>query len=270
MDRPVFLGTMGGPKVGKTHFAATVFDSVHFPPDRVLYFDNHGSTDPFNLPQWSRQTPWGVKHIPADKPGELVKELSEVRKQRARGRTLYDIIVIDDWSEFAQTDIENRLSDEEDGKIPRHWRDHGEAMRDAVRLVHPRILGAHHLAVFQAAQLPDPFEARPKKVVEGEAKYVSDTRKTFIQPVLQGGFATWLPYKLDAVFYQYFTNVGGKLEFKMKFTPKGDIHVISRWLHLWANTPKLPTEMVDPTGDKVVALLGVAQVEKKASEEKHD
>ena len=242
--------------MGKTHFAATVFQSTHFPPDRVLYFDNHGSTDPFDLPQWSRETPWGVRHISPDKPRELVEALVEVRKLRVRGRTPYDMIVIDDWSEFAQNDIEDRLSDEVEGKVPRHWRDHGEAMRDVARLVHPRVTGAHHLAIFQAAQLPDPFEARPKKVVDGEAKYVSDTRKTFIQPVLQGGFATWLPYKLDAVFYQYFTSVGGKLEFKMKFTPRGDIHVISRWLHLWAQNPKLPQDMSDPTWDKVVALLG--------------
>ena len=260
MHRPVFLGSMGGPKVGKTHFAGSLFTSKLVDPTRVLYLDNHGSTDPFDFPQYTTATPWGVRHISPDDPEELYKILLELRVKKFVKKVYpYSAIVIDDWSEFAQGDIEERMADEDDGKAMRHWRTHGDVMRAAARLLHPAVTRAHHLALFQAAQLPDPLDARPKRVEAGQVRYTADTRPTQLRPFLQGGFAAWLPYKLDAVFYQYMEVKGNIYKFYLQFVPTQKVAVLSRWLHLWVANPGLPNRLVNPTFDGVMAVLDGAE-----------
>jgi len=151
MDRPVMLGFMGGPKVGKTHLALTVFNSKRIDPTRVLYLDNHGSTDAFGtipgtdmpIPQWSLEHRWGVKHISPDDPLALYNYLLELRKTYfVKKRYPYDAIIVDDWSELAQADIEDRLDDGEKSKTMRHWGEHGDVMRSAARMLHPAITHA--------------------------------------------------------------------------------------------------------------------------------
>lgn len=256
MNRPVYLGTMGGPKVGKTHFATTLFASQLVAANRVLYLDNHGSTSAFTLPQYTAREPWGVRHISPDDPAALYKFLLKLRvDQFAKGKYPYDAIVLDDWSEFAQGDIDDRLDDEDKRHMPLAWRDHGKVMRSAARLLHPTVTHAHHLAIFQAAQLPNPLEPRPKKVERGVTLFVADTRDTRIRPFLQGAFAAWFPYKLDAVFYQHMEVKGDRFKFYMQLVPTGKVEVLSRWLELWVANPKLQDKLEDPTFDKVLNII---------------
>ena len=256
MLRPLYIGVMGGPKAGKTHLAGTLFTSKHVAAERVLYLDNHGSTDAFDFPQYSAKTPWGVKHISPDDPEELYNFLLELRRTRfVKKQYPYDAIVLDDWSEFAQADIEERLGDEPDAKTLQNWGTHGRIMRAAARLLLPAVSHAHHIAIFQAAQMPDPLEARPQRVEGGQVKFTSDTRKTRIRPFLQGSFASWLPYKLDGVFYQYMEVNAERFKFYLQLVPTDKVAVLSRWLHHWVAQPRLARKLENPTFDALYALL---------------
>lgn len=255
MQRPVYLGVMGPEKSGKTHFALTVYDLPGMDPTRVLCFDNHGSTDPFDIHQWTKAEPWGVRHIDPFEPQDLYKHLSDIRLDVKKGRTQYDAIIVDDWSEFAQSDIDDRLEGTEERDVPGHWRTHGDMLRSAGRLCNPRVTGAHHIAVFQAALMPDPLEPRPQRIEAGKVKYAADTRDVKIRPFLQGAFASWFPYKLDGVFYTHFSEKGGLYKFELDFTPHGIVHVTNRWLDRWVNDPKLPKTMKNPSFPAVWALI---------------
>lgn len=260
MKRPMQVGVFGGPKVGKTHFAGSLFRSKHIAANRILYLDNHGSTDPFDFPQYTTQTPWGVKHISPDSPTELYTFLLELRRTKFIHKQYpYDAIVIDDWSELAQADIEDRLDDKDDVNKIQQWGKHGTVMRSAARLLHPDVTHAHHLAIFQAAQLPDPLEAKPQRVEGGVAKFAPDTRKTRLRPFLQGSFASWLPYKLDALWYAYFELAGDKYKFYLQLVPTPGIAVMSRWLDLWVSQPRLARKIENPTFDDILALTDRAQ-----------
>lgn len=261
MRRPMFLGIMGGPKVGKTHLAGSLFTSKYVDAKRVLYLDNHGSTDPFDFPQYTDKTPWGVKHISPDDPIELYNFLLELRRTKfAKKQYPYDATVVDDWSEFAQSDIEDRLEDEEERKIIQHWGKHGAVMRSAARLLHPAITHAHHIAIFQAAQMPDPLEARPQRVEAGQVKFVADTRKTRVRPFLQGSFAAWFPYKLDAVWYQSMEVTGDKYSFSLQLVPTDKVAVLSRWLSRWVEQPRLSRRLQNPTFDSIFELVELIDV----------
>lgn len=252
MRRPMNIGIMGGPKVGKTHLAGTAFASKHVEANRVLYLDNHGSTDTFDFPQYTDKTRWGVKHISPADPEELSNFLLELRRKFLKGQYPYDLTVVDDWSEFAQGDIDDRLDDEDETKVIRHWGKHGSVMRDAGQIVHPDVSHAHHIAIFRASQMPDPLEARPRKKGGG---FVSDTRETMIRPFLQGSFAAWFPYKLDAVWYQYMEVEKDKYRFYLQWVPNPKVAVLSRWLHHWVENPRMPRKLVNPTFDAIWEMV---------------
>ena len=265
MRRPLYVGIMGGPKAGKTHLAGTLFTSKHVAADRVLYLDNHGSTDAFDFPQYTAQKPWGVKHISPDDPEALYAFLMDLRRTKfVKKQYPYDAIVIDDWSEFAQNDIEERLGDEADAKTIQQWGTHGRIMRAAARLLLPAITHAHHIAIFQAAQMPDPLEARPRGVGN---TFVSDTRKTRIRPFLQGSFAAWFPYKLDAVWYQYMEVTGDKFKFYLQLVPTDKVEVLSRWLDHWVSQPRLARKLENPTFDAIYELVSGAELLETEKEE---
>ena len=270
MNRPLYIGIMGGPKVGKTHLAATVFESKYIDRKRVLYLDNHGSTAACDLPQYTDREPWGVKYISPDDPTGLYEFLLKLRVNRfSKGQFPYDVTVVDDWSEFAQADIEDRLDDGNEGKTIRHWGKHGEVMRSAARLLHPSVTHAHHIAIFQAAQLPDPLEARPREVAGGVVKYTADTRATKLRPFLQGSFAAWFPYKLDALWYQYMEIGGDKYRFYLQLVPTAKVAVVSRWLNRWVDTPRLARKLENPTFDAILELVeGQLELREKVEEEK--
>ncbi len=251
MNRPLFIGSMGPPKVGKTQFGASVFDSKYIDPTRVFYADNHGSTDAFNLHQWTTTERWGVKHYASDKPEELYKDLFTLRKEVRAGKQRYKMIVLDDWSEYAQSDIDERMDEDDAEKMfMRYWGEHGELMRSTAKLVFPRVTGAHHIALFQAAQMPDPLERKEK----GDGKFSTDLRETMLRPFLQGAFASYLPYKLDGLFYQDRVLKGGKHKYTMHFEPTKEEAITNRWLGAWLEA-KVPTTMEDPTWDKVYETI---------------
>ena len=248
---------MGAEKTGKTKFALSAFDFPGIDPKQILYLDNHGSTKSFDVHQWSEQEPWGVRYIDPLDPTELYTIVLEVRNEIKTKKRKYFLIAVDDWSEFAQGDIDDRLDGADESQVPGHWRKHGDMLRSAARLLSPLVTGAHHLAIFQAALLADPLVPRPVKVQDGKSKYVADTREVKIRPFLQGAFAAWMPYKLDALFYTTFSAKGGGIyKFEMEFMPHGLVDVYSRWMHLWVNDPKLPKTMLNPTLERVLALIG--------------
>ena len=269
MNRPVYLGVMGGPKVGKTHFATTLFTSKRVAPNRILYLDNHGSTSTFDLPQYTVREPWGVRHLSPDAPDAMYELLLKLRVDYfSKKKYPYDAIVLDDWSEFAQGDVDDRMDEDDSEKhIPLTWRKHGDVMRSAGRLLHPTVTHAHHLAVFQATQAPDPLEARPKRVEGGVLKFAADTRQTRIRPFLQGAFASWFPYKLDAVFYQYMEVKADKYKFYIQLVPTLKVDVLSRWLHKWVENPKLPSELLNPTFDKLLDLIDTIELKEETNGE---
>ncbi len=257
MNRPLFIGSFGGPKVGKTKFAASVFDSVYIDPTRVFYADNHGSTDAMNLPQWSTTERWGVKHYASDNPEALYKDLFAIRKEVRAGRQKYDVIVIDDWSEFAQADIDERMDEDEGDRMAmKNWGAHGDLMRSTAKLVFPRVTGAHHIGIFQATQMPDPLEMREKEVnSSGKLVFSSDVRETMLRPFLQGAFASYLPYKLDFLGLQTAEMKGKNFKFQLQLVPSKEAAVMSRWLQPWVDDPKRPTHMENPTFDKLFDLF---------------
>ncbi len=264
MNRPLFLGSMGPPKVGKSTFAASVFDSKYIEPTRILYCDNHGSTDAMNLPQWSTTERWGVKHYSSDKPEALYTDLFAIRKEVRAGRQKYDMIVLDDWSEFAQADIDEKLDEDDAEKMfMKYWGEHGGLMRSTAKLVFPRVTGAHHIGLFQAAQMPDPLERREKELRGGRLAFSADVRETMLRPFLQGAFASYLPFKLDGLFYQDRVLRGSKHKYTMGFEPTKEEAVMNRWLGAWLQT-KTSTTMEDPTWDKVYELITNLQSEEKA------
>ena len=262
MSRPLFLGAFGPPKVGKSTFAASVFDSKYFAPTEVIYCDNHGSTDAMNLPQWSTTERWGVKHYSSDKPEELYKDLFAIKREVRSGRQRYKMIVIDDWSEYAQSDIDEKLDEDDAEKMfMKYWGEHGGLMRSTSKLVFPRVTGAHHIGLFQAAQMPDPLERREKETnSKGKLVFAADVRETMLRPFLQGAFASYLPFKLDGLFYQDRVLKGVRHKYTMAFEPTKDEAVTNRWLGAWLKA-KVPTTMENPTFDRVLDLITKLQSE---------
>lgn len=256
MKRPVFLGIMGGPKEGKTHLAATMFTSQYLDPERVIHFDNHGSTDAFDLHQWTQAEPWGVRHIPSDHPEKLLEYLKDI-KRKALVRPPYDGIIIDDVSEYAQMDIEDRMAEHsEEKEAMRNWRDHGDVMRETGRIIHPARIKADVLCLFQAAQLPDPLEEKPKTRKDNKLVYTADSRDTMIRPFLQGAFAAWFPYKLDALFYAHMkVKKGGGYQFFLQMAKSDKVDVLTRWLAPWVEDPRRNINMEDPTWDRIVEFI---------------
>lgn len=257
MDRPAYLGIMGGPKVGKTHLAGTLFKSELMRPEEVLYYDNHGSTDAFDFPRWTQKEPWGVRAVDSDDPTQLQRYILELRNVKWNKKVYpYKAIVIDDFSEFAQAEIEERLDGAEMKDVPKSWGRHGDLMRSVGRMIFPGLTHAHLLAIFQAEQMPDPREKRPQNFSDkGLPIYTSDTRDTMLRPYLQGAFAKWFPYKLDAVFYQSMEVKAGTFKFKLQLAPTKEVDVLSRWLHRWVDNRARSKYLDNPTFDKIWQMI---------------
>lgn len=251
MDRPHFIGTMGGPKSGKTHLWATLFESENVALERILYLDNHGSTSTLSLPQWTKAEPWGVRHVPT--PSDMLAALKE-----ARSRGQYDAVVIDGWSQYSQDDVDAKMDKAGESNKPQAWGAHGDLMRLSMRICQSLVLaGIHVLVTFEAAQLPNPLTERPKKIRDEEVKYSSDPRPTCLRPFLQGAFARELPYKLDALFYSHMKDEGGIKGFKflLQLAPDKKVEVLTRWLDPWVKDPRKSKDMENPSWDKLIAFL---------------
>ncbi len=251
MKRSRFLGFMGGPKVGKSHMLATLFTSELVVPERVLYLDNHGSTDAMDLPQWSKAEPWGVRHVPT--PAEMTAALKEARTRAGQ----YDALAIDDWSKYSQDDVDKRMETATDGQKMKAWGAHGDLMRLSMRICQGMVIaGTHVLIAFEAAQLPDPLVVRPKKIKDEEVIFSTDPRPTRLRPYLQGAFARELPYKLDALFYSHIKDEGVKgYKFLLQMAPDKKVEVLTRWLAPWVADPRKSKDMEDPSIDKLIAFI---------------
>ncbi len=273
MRRPPIIGLMGPPKAGKTHLALTLFKSKLIDPTKVLYFDNHGSTDAYDVPQFKEEG-YGVVHIPPTNSKGLVKEIEKLEKAfLVTKQYKWEAIAMDDWSEFAQAQIEDALDDEGEGAMLKVYGAHGTLMRRLFRVLHPAVSHAALLSLFWSSQEPDPQEARPLIVgSDGKVKYSQDTRKTMLRPMLKGAFAGWLPYKLDALWYQYATEVKtdpkrkGSFDFHLQLVPDSKVAVLTRWLDAYARDTKRERDMLNPTWDKVMALIEELEIEKKENE----
>ena len=268
MRRPPSIGLMGPPKAGKTHLALTLFKSEYVDPTKVLYFDNHGSTDAYDVPQFTEEG-YGVIHIPPNDSEKLTKEIDKLERKFKAKQYPWEAIVIDDQSEFAQAQIEDKLEELGESAMIKVYGIHGTLMRRLHRVIHPAISHAAVLYLFWSSQEPDPQEARPVKVVDGQVKYTQDTRKTMLRPFLKGAFAGWLPYKLDALWYQYMTEVKtdpkrkGSFDFHLQLVPDSKVAVLTRWLDAYARDTKRERDMLDPTWDKVIDLITELESESK-------
>lgn len=251
MNRPRFLGFMGGPKTGKSHLLATLFTSGEINPERVLYLDNHGSTSAMNLPQWSKTEPWGVRHVPT--PADMIAALKEARSRQGQ----YDALAVDGWSQYSQDDIDAKMEKATDGQKMKVWGAHGDLMRLSMRICQGMVIAdTHVLVTFEAAQLPDPLVEKPKKIKDGELTYSADPRPTRLRPFLQGAFARELPYKLDALFYSHVRDEGVKgYQFLLQLAPDKKVEVLTRWLAQWVADPRKSKDMENPTWDKVIAFI---------------
>ena len=258
--RPLALGFMGPPKAGKTNMLVGMMQSSRFDPKRCLYLDNHGSTDMYDMHQWTVQEPWGVKHIASDSPDKLVKEIENLNKKFKKMSYPYDAIAIDDWSEFAQSQGEALLDEMGEGALMRVYGELGTLQRRLMRHLLPRNSHAALFISFWSAQEPDPQEARPSKVEGGVLKYTADTRKTKLRPFLKGAFGGWYLYKLDGLFYQYMEEIRtdpkrkGELEFYLQLAEDKHAAVFSRWQDHYADG-KRSRVMENPSLDKLLTLI---------------
>ncbi len=251
--------TMGWEKVGKTEYAASLFNSQYIDPERILYLDNHGSTVAFNLPEWSTSNPFGVREIPEDQP-ELVLEIAkDIRRDVARGIYKYDAFIIDDISEHGLVSVAELNDESENDKLRmKNWGIHLERMTATIRLLNPKRTGAHLIIVARASWSGDPKEKRDRSKI-------TDERAQVVRPFLQGKFGDWMPFQMDLVTYQD-TEVhnNGDIDFRMLLYPEGDIQVANRWLKHWINDAKehklakdrkLPRVLMDPTFDKLYEII---------------
>lgn len=257
MNRPTEkkyrLCTMGWEKCGKSNFAVSLFDgaAVDVDPERIIYFDNHGSTESYNLHQYTAREPYGVRHIPADKPEKLVEWAQEIRGTIARKKeAYYQAIVIDDICEQAALNIRKKAGD---GKMTlQQWGEHGAEMVTPIRLLHPKATNAHLVIVARAGWMGDPREDRSKDSMV-------DDRAQKVRVKLQGQFGEWFPYQMELIAYQYFERKGGARataeDFKMLLVPQGDIMVANYWHREWIRDHSLPEEISDPSFTKLVQLL---------------
>ena len=233
-------GETGG---GKSTFAATLFKSEFIKPDRVLYLDNHGSTDALGLPQYQKgRQQWGVIRIPFDQP-ELVSGTVESVLAAARaGRPLFDGIVIDDISEHEMTSMDE-LAGESDAKDMRQvWGKHLSNLCTMTRRLEPALTGAALIVIGRAGRLPDPMAKRdPRKQI--------DDRPTVIRPLLRGQYGLWLPYFFDIISWMQADVSESTAAFRMWFRPKGDFLAKNRFLHA------MPAYLDSPSYDAIWRLI---------------
>jgi len=264
LKRPLALGFMGPPKAGKTKIMLDALLSGRFDITRTLYFDNHGSTDMYDVHQWTNAEPYGVKHLPADEPKKFIREIDTLARKFKANSYPYDVIAVDDWSEFAQAETEELLDDQGEGAMLKVYGEVGTLQRRLSRGLLPRHSHAHLFVSFWSSQEPDPQSARPLRVVDGQVKYTQDTRPTKLRPFLKGAFAGWLPYKLDGLFYQYMEEIRtdpkrkGELEFYLQLTPDKNAAVLSRWIDHFQIAPEKGGRariIEDPSMDKLLDLF---------------
>jgi len=234
----ILMGSMGAPKVKKTRFAASVFDSTHLDPNKVLYFDNHDSTIGLELPEYSKKNHSGI-YKTSDWDG-VSKVLTDLQRKMARGTgaPLLDMIVLDDLTEQSALSVAY-LAGEVGMNIPK-WGEHKVFMSNLYRRV--KMVSTHAIFVCRCDWQGDPNE-KPDKGAP------VDTRDQKMLPLLEGAFNNWFRYDVSLLAYQSKEVKATKIEFTMQLQPTKDVMVENR---LWAGKPN---EIVEPTFDKLWEIV---------------
>ena len=243
MNRPPKIMTYGETGGGKSTFAASMFKSAYLNPERILYLDNHGSTDALGLPLYVKgEHPWGVIRVPFDQP-ELVRGTVEAVLKAARaGKPLFDGIAIDDISEHEMTSMDELAGESEARDMRQVWGKHLSDLCTMTRQLEPALTKAALIVVGRAGRLPDPMAKR-------DARKAVDDRPTVIRPLLRGKYGEWLPYFFDLIAWQSADISETTATFTMHFRPHGDMLVKNRWLH------RMPASMTNPTYDAIWDLI---------------
>jgi len=246
------LGINGWEKSGKTVFCASVFESTHIDPKRVVYFDNHNSTSALSLHQYTKTEPWGVWHTTTDPVQEMLDYTVLLRRLQARSRPMPQLIVLDDLSELGLASIDELNIASDSDEVPekariRNWGTHLTNMTRIYRGL--KNSGAHLLLVTRAGWGGDPKQKRDRS-------NVVDSRDQIVRPMLQGAFGEYFPFEMDAVLYQEMERgrKGGR-KYTLYFTPPSpDTFVVSRYETQWEEKG-LPKEVENATFDQVWDLF---------------
>jgi len=232
----------GEMKVGKTDYLVSVFNSEYVKPERILYIDNHGSTNGFDVPLYSPTSKHGVWHLGGHESGKVLEKFAEIRGLCVRGKAPYDLIVIDDLSEWASQDVAAAM--EKGGASWKAWGVHLDNMTAAFRYVLPKYTGIILLCAARAGRMRDLLED-PK----------ADDADTIIRPLLQGQFGSWALHEFDIIsWHQMEVTKARKMTFTQDFFPHPDRYSGTRFMKEWIKSGISPT-MVDPTFDKVYDIV---------------
>ena len=252
--KPIATMLYGEAGCGKSYLAASLFDTTLLDPERVLYLDNHGSTDHLELPQYEKGVrEYGVFHVDSDEPELLIAMAQDkIIPAVAAGKPLYDAIVIDDISEHDLTSMENRTTTGFDA-----WREQLSDMSNMFRLYKPSVTKAHLIVTARAAMLPDYMEKKRKGGKE-------DSRSQILRPMVRGQFGVWMLGECQLIllgdlvdseteFWPDAQGGGPKAEYRWLTAQSHDPYVKNRFIHL----DSMPKQyLVNPTYDNIITAVG--------------
>lgn len=252
MDIKPFSTLISGEwKTGKTHSLLTVFRSAYVVPERVLYIDNHGSTRGFpHIHRYTDKEPWGIWETDYTMTEEVDKKIVSIMNAARRGQPPYDVICLDDTTELEFTTFDAE-EDKFSGRDKRQlWGEHLDKMCERQRrLIHKS--GASFLATCRVAAMDDFTKPGVRDRDTGQL-----VRPQIIRPLIRGKSGEWISYEYDALIWTRMDRArDGKSVGIYDFKPEGAI----RCGHRWEYYPDWPTEIKEPTFDKLVDLITAAE-----------
>jgi len=252
MTKRINMGICGPGGSGKTFVAASAFRSKYVSPDRILYIDNHGSTKMLNLPQYSKDTKYGVLHVPFDQTERLIiakdgiKPIGErIYDAGRKGKPLYDLIIVDDVSEHELNEF-SFLKKKFTGKDMRHvWDAHLNHMIDFFHYIDSAVSGANLVLISRVGLLPDPTTVPSGK--REDSGSVVDDRPLMARPAMRGKIADWFLHFPDLIVWQRM-EYSPKLHWIMQVRPRPTDNMFfkNRGYHY----EEMPERIVNPTWDK--------------------
>jgi len=238
----------GEPKVGKTDYLASVFESKYFSHEEILYLDNHGSTKGQDVPRYTAKTPYGVKDMPGGDPSLFTKEVDKIVSNIAKDKNKIKVLILDDLSEHASAAIA-KLMKENPSSGMRNWGVHLDNMTDPMRRVMPDRTGLIVLMSARAARMADLLEDKAKLLDGGQ-----DNPATVVRPLLQGQFGAWALFEFDLTSLHTVESKGERLTFSIDCWPHQDRTTGCRFLKQWRRL-KIPRKVDDPTFDSVFEIM---------------
>jgi len=236
---------IGPPGSGKSYFAASLMRSAVIDSKKVVYFDNHGSTDALGLHHYTQAEPWGVAYISFEEPGKLKKAAESIRTRAMKGKPMYEGIVIDDISQHASTNVRANMVGEK-GDKRRAWGEHLSEMQDTFYHLEPADTQAALIVIARAARMTQDIS---------EVKVTKDTKvdemPTTIRAHIQGQFGEFIGHFFDMIVYCKRYVIADKLVFRQHYWPVGDIEVKCRWWH----EPTMPRHLDNTTYDQLWNII---------------